>query len=235
MFERDLSLKKTHADHEWHPKHFDVVACLYICALITTWITIPKLFAAGPFTFSGGVLVYPLTCIFGDTLTEIYGFNRTRRLIWMGFICGLIFLFFTQLAIALPVAPDFKLQEAFAAVNGQMPRVVIASYTAYLGCEFSNSYIMSKMKVWSNADNFPLRALASTVVAQFVDSAVFFIMAFAGILSVSALIKIIVVSSVAKILYETLLLPVTNAFVRKLKSLEGIEHFDHGELRMLKF
>lgn len=235
MFERDLSLKVTNADQEWHPKHFDVVACLYICALMTTWVVVPKMFTAGPLVFSAGVLVYPLTCIFGDTLTEIYGFNRTRRLIWMGFICGLIFLFFTQTAIGLPPAQDFALQEAFAAINGQMPRIVLASYTAYLCCEFANSYIMSKMKVWSEANNFPLRAVVSTAVAQFVDSGVFFVIGFTGIMSVAALVKIIVASSLAKIAYETFLLPFTTAFVRKLKTLEGIEHFDRHELKVMEF
>ncbi|MFA6279481.1 MAG: queuosine precursor transporter [Bdellovibrionales bacterium] len=235
MFHRDESLKETSADYEWHPKHFDVVACLYICALITTWVTVPKLFMVGDFVFPACILVYPLTCIFGDTLTEVYGFDRTRRLIWMGFVCGLMFLFFTQLSIILPPATDFKLQEAFAAINGQMPRIVLASFTAYLCCEFTNSYIMSKMKVWSRADNFPLRAVASTLVAQLVDSAVFFVMAFAGSMPSGVLTKLVVTAWLAKTLYETLFLPLTTLAVRRLKTLEGVEHFDRHALDVLKF
>jgi queuosine precursor transporter len=235
MFERDLTLKETRADHEWCPKYFDVVACLYICALFLTWVLASKMFVVGGLILNAGILAYPLTGVFGDSLTEIYGFSRTRRLIWMGFICGLIFLFFTQIAVALPTPLDFRLQEAFAAVHGQLPRIVIASYTAYLCCEFTNSFIMSRMKVWSKANNFPLRALVSTAVAQLVDSVVFFIGAFAGTMPNSVVFQLIVSGWIIKTIYEFILLPVTTVAVKKIKFLEGIEHFDCGELSVLKF
>jgi len=235
MFSRDTSLKIATADQQWHPKHIDIVACLFICANIATWVTAGKLWMLGPFTFSAATLVYPLTCVFGDVLTEIYGFDRTRRLIWTGFGCGLLFLFFVQIAIALPPAPDYKLQDAFAAVNGSLPRIVIASYIAYICCEFTNSSIMSKMKVWSNANNFPLRAVVSTIGAQLVDSIVFFTIAFAGTIPTKIVLSLILGTWIFKSFYEFAVLPFTTIAVHWLKRLEGIEHFDHHKLEIFKF
>ncbi len=235
MFERDLELKETSADNQWHPKHIDIVACLFITANIATWVTAIKLWTWGPLTFSAATLVYPLTCVFGDVLTEIYGFNRTRRLIWTGFGCGLLFLFFVQIAIILPAAPDFKLQDAFAAVNGALPRIIIASYVAYICCEFTNSSIMSKMKVWSKGDNFPLRAAASTIGAQLVDSIVFFTAAFVGIIPLGTLLSLIFGTWIAKSLYELIVLPFTTIAVTWLKKREGVEHFDRHRLEIFKF
>jgi queuosine precursor transporter len=235
MFSHHDHLKVTNGDQGWHPKHFDVVACLYIGALFLTWVTAGKLFAFGGLVLSASALVYPLNCIFGDVLTEIYGFNRTRRLIWMGFICGLMFLLATQIAIALPPAAVYTAQEAFATINGAMPRIVIASYAAYLCCEFTNSSIMSKMKVAQNAKLFPVRAIASTLAAQLVDSAVFFAIAFGGTMPLSALLLAIVSSWLFKTFYETAALPVTTLVVNKLKALEGVEQFDRYTLRVFKF
>jgi queuosine precursor transporter len=235
MLHRDISLKEAGADHEWQPKYIDLVACLYICALILTWVCASKIFMIGGLILNASLLIYPLNHIFGDVLTEIYGFNRTRRLIWMGFICGLLFLFFTQMSIALPPPPSYTMQEAFATVNGALPRIVLASYLAYLCCEFTNSFIISKLKIWQSANNFPLRAVASTAGAQFVDSLVFFGLAFAGTMPNDDLLIMMVTGWIAKVVYEVVALPLTTIAVRKLKSLEGIEHFDHYKLKVFKF
>lgn len=235
MFSRDTTLKTACADHEWHPRYFDVLACLYICTLFLTWVIAGKMFAMGGLVLSASILVYPLNSIFGDLLTEVYGFNRTRRLIWMGFVCGLLFLLSTQAAIALPSAAGYMGQEAFAAVNGAMPRIVAGSYLAYLFCEFTNSWIMSKMKVAQKANHFPLRAAVSTIAAQLVDSAIFFVIAFAGVLPAAELGAAIASSWIIKVLYEMLVLPMTTGVSAKIKSLEGIEQFDRYELSVLKF
>jgi uncharacterized integral membrane protein (TIGR00697 family) len=235
MLHRDMNLKEAGADKEWHPKHIDIIACLYICALILTWVCASKMFIVGALIFNASLFIYPLNHIFGDVLTEIYGFNRTRRLIWMGFICGLLFLFFTQLSIALPPPPSYKIQDAFATINGALPRIVVASYLAYLCCEFTNSFIISKMKLLQSAENFPLRAVASTAGAQCVDSIIFFGIAFAGTMPTHDLLLVMFDGWIAKVLYEVVALPLTTMAVRKLKSLEGIEHFDRYRLRVFKF
>ena len=235
MFARDLSLKEANADKEWVPRHIDVIASLYICTLLLTSILIPKLFSFGPFVFAGGILVYPLNTIFGDVLTEVYGFNRTRRLIWIGLVCEILLVLTTQMAIVLPPAPDFKLQDSYTAIFSAMPRIVVSSFTAYVCCEFTNSFVISRLKLWSNADNFPLRAVASTVAAQTVDSLVFFTAAFAGVVSTKVLVSMILSGIIFKSLYEVLVLPITMVIVRKLKTLEGIEHFDRYSLHFMKF
>jgi uncharacterized integral membrane protein (TIGR00697 family) len=189
----------------------------------------------GAIHFFGGDISLSADLFFGDVLTEIYGFNRTRRLIWTGFGCGLLFLVFVQIAIVLPPAPTYKLQDAFASVNGSLPRIVIASYFAYICCEFTNSSIMSKMKVWSNADNFPLRAVVSTIGAQLVDSIVFFVIAFVGTIPAQVVLSLVFGTWIAKSLYEFAVLPFTTVFVRWLKEREGIEHFDRHKLKIFEF
>jgi queuosine precursor transporter len=238
MLHRDIemnNLRITGADNEWHPKHIDIVASLYICALILTWVCAAKMFHVGPLIFNASLFIYPLNHIFGDILTEIYGFNRTRRLIWMGLICGLLFLFFTQLSIMLPPPVSYKNQEAFALINGALPRIVIASYLAYLCCEFTNSLIISRLKIFQNAKHFPIRAAASTAGAQLVDSIIFFGLAFAGTMSTNDLILLTFDGWIAKVLYEIIMLPLTTIVVRHIKAWEGIEHFDHYKLHVFKF
>ena len=238
MLHHDIAseqLRETGADQEWHPKYIEVIACLYICMLILTWVLASKMFHIGFLLFNASLLIYPLNHVFGDILTEIYGFNRTRRLIWMGFVCGILFVFFTQIAIVLPPPATYTGQSAFAAVNSALPRIIVASYVAYLCCEFTNSFIISRLKIRQNARNFPLRAVASTAGAQGVDSLLFFTLAFAGTMPTGDLLLMIFDGWAAKVLYEILLLPLTTIVVRKIKMCEGIEHFDRHKLRVFEF
>ena len=235
MFDRDIKLKETSADNEWHPRHIDVIACFYVFSLFVTWVVAGKLFVLMGITLSASVFIYPLNAIFGDVLTEIYGFNRTRRLMWTGLFCGFMYIAFTQLAIHLPASPDYKLQEAFAVINDSLPRIVLASYLAYVFCELTNSWVMSKMKVKQDARNFPMRAVASTAAAQLVDSIIFITVAFAGTWPMGVMISVIISTWIAKTIYEFLALPLTTFIVKKLKAFEGIEHFDRYKLKMLKF
>jgi uncharacterized integral membrane protein (TIGR00697 family) len=235
MLLRDLDLRVTNQDAEWQPRYIEVVGMLFVTALILTSVVASKIMTIGFLTISAATLVYPLTCIFGDTLTEVYGFNRTRRIIWMGMVCLAMLVFFTWLAITLPSDASYAHQDAFATVLGSLPRITVASFSAYFCCEMVNSFIMSKMKIWSNGRNFPLRAMASTVAAQAVDSAIFFSMGFIGVLPNAIVVKLIFTTWIVKSLYEFLVLPFTIWFVRFLKKREGIEHFDRQTLYVLKF
>ena len=236
-------LRVTTTDAEWNPKYIDIITAFYILCLVSTWAIGGKLFSIGQFVISAGNLVYPMTCILGYVLTEIYGFNRTRRLIWTGFGCGLIFLALMQAAVHLPPAPGWKLQGAFAAVNqdafatlnGQVARTVVGSFTAYVFCQFTNSFIMSKMKVWSNGKNFPLRAFVSPITAQLVDSIVFFSIAFIGTAPADIIVSKALIAWVFKSCYEIVFVPFATIFVSRLKSIEGIEHFDRHNLTLLAF
>ncbi|MBI4031096.1 MAG: queuosine precursor transporter, partial [Proteobacteria bacterium] len=230
-----LDLRITNGDSEWQPRYIEVAAMLFVTTLLLTAIVAPKIIEISFLTISAATLVYPLTCIFGDTLTEVYGFNRTRRIIWIGLICSGLLVFFTWLAIVLPAAGSYPHQEAFATVLGSVPRIVASSFTAYFICEMINSLIMSKMKIWSKGNHFSLRAMASTVVAQAADSIVFFTMAFLGVLPGTVILKLIVTTWIVKSLYEFAVLPFTILFVRFLKQREGIEHFDNQVLHIFRF
>lgn len=227
------NLKITGNDNEWQPKYIEIAAMLFVAALLITAVVAPKIIQIGFLTISAATLVYPLTCIFGDALTEVYGFNRTRRIVWVGLICEAMLVFFTWLAIQLPAAEVFTFQDSYAQVLGSVPRIVLASFTAYLFCEFINSYIMSRMKVWMGAKNFSVRAMASTIVAQGVDSAIFFVIAFWGILPNEVVFKLIITTWIIKSLYEFFALPFTITFVKWLKKREGVEHFDKQQLSLV--
>ena len=153
----------------------------------------------------------------------------------MGAICNALLILTSSIAIMLPPAADFKLQEAFAAIYVQMPRLVVSSFIAYFVSEFVNSYIMSKMKIWSKAENFGFRAIASTAMAQIIDSSLYFCLAFAGVLPNQLIMKLILTAWFLKVCYEIVALPFTTVFVGLLKKWEGIEHFDRQKLVLLKF
>lgn len=235
MFDRNLNLRVTRQDSEWHPRYLEVAAMLFVTCLIVTSIVASKIVQIGFLTLSAATFVYPLVCVFGDAMTEVYGFNRTRRIIWIGLICMMMTVFFTWLAVVLPPEAGFTNQEGFAAVLGSVPRITLASFIAYFVCELVNSYIMSKMKLWSQGRLFSLRAMASTVAAQAVDSSIFFTVGFLGILPVAVILKLILTTWLAKSTYEFVALPFTIWFVAKLKKLEGIEHFDNQKLHILKW
>lgn len=230
MLSKDLDLRITNSDSEWKPRYIEVVSMLFVTALLITSVIAPKIISIGFLTISAATLVYPLTCVFGDALTEVYGFNRTRRIVWIGFLCMAILVFFTWLAIVLPADASYLNQNAFQTVLGSLPRITIASFSAYIFCELINSFIMAKMKIWSNGKNFPLRAMVSTVVAQAADSLIFFSAAFWGALPFPVIVKLIATTWIVKSFYEFFVLPFTIWFVYFLKQQEGIEHFDRQKL-----
>lgn len=221
----DSNLKISFND-DWNPKLLDIFSALFVFSLIITNILNAKVFEFHGFTFAAGILTFPLCMIFGDILTELYGFNRTRRIILTGFFCSLLFVVFTQIGIALPPAESWHLQNEFSAIYQQTPRIMIASFIAYLCGEFSNSYVISRMKIWSKGKGFSARAIASTLVGQGVDSLVFFPAAFWGILPNEVVINMVFSGWLFKVLYETAVVPLTATLVKRCKQYEGIEHFD---------
>ena len=234
MFSQNFSYRVTGNDSEWQPRYIEIAAMLFVATLLITSILIPKLVDVGFTTVSAGLLMFPLTCALGDVITEVYGFNRTRRIILVGMLCSSLLVIATSVAIVLPPAPSFQHQEAFATLYGVLPRIVLSSFTAYFCCEIINSFIMSKMKIWSSGRYLSLRAILSTVIAQFADSIIFWVMAMAGVLDSKIIIELIITSWAVKVVYELLALPFTLWFVAFLKRLEGVEHFDRQELYVFK-
>ncbi|MCH7878544.1 MAG: queuosine precursor transporter [candidate division Zixibacteria bacterium] len=211
---------------EWTPKYIDVVAIIFVASLLISNIASSKLFDLGPATFTAGILVFPICYIFGDILTEVYGFRRTRRIIYLGFLANAFMVGVLWVAIKLPPAEGWPFQKEFATVHALLPRLVLGSLIAYLLGELTNSIIMSRLKLFTKGKLLWVRTISSTVAGQFVDTFVFAFVAFGGVLQNELLIKLSLWGWMFKVLYEAVVTPFTYLIVGKLKKWEGIEHFD---------
>jgi len=229
-------LRIVEAANEWTPKYLDVIAGLFVTALLVSNLAAQKLFQLGPATFSAGILVFPISYIFGDVLTEVYGFNRARRVIYVGLFANLFMALVLWIAIKLPPAPGWPLQEQFAAVHSLIPRIVLASVVAYVAGELTNSLVMSRLKIATMAKHLWVRTISSTIAGQFVDTLLFVVIGFAGVFTPKLLVAAIISGWVFKVVYEVAATPLTYALVARLKRLEGVEHFDKKDrLSILKF
>ena len=208
------------------PKAFDIIAMIFVATLLISNIAAQKLFAFGSVTFTAGVIVFPITYIFGDVLTEVYGYARTRRVIWTGFVCNILLAGVLWIAIKLPPAEGWPLQEQFATVLGLVPRIVLASILGYWVGEFVNSYVMAKMKVVTQGKWLWSRTIGSTIVGQLLDSCVFVLAAFAFVFPTQLIVKTIVYGWIFKVVYEAMATPLTYIVVGFLKRYEGIDHYD---------
>lgn len=223
------NLKRIDSIKDWQPKHLDVVSAIFVATLLISNITAQKLFHIGPVIFTAGILVFPLSYIFGDILTEVYGFNKARRVIYLGFILNIFMALVLWISIQLPPAPGWNFQNEYSIVHSVVPRIVLASVTAYLAGELINSLIMSKLKLKTSGKHLWIRLVASTAAGQFVDSFLFVLIAFAGSVSVSLLIVACLSAWLFKTFYEIFVTPLTYIFVLKLKKIEGVDHFDKND------
>jgi uncharacterized integral membrane protein (TIGR00697 family) len=196
--------------------------------LLISNLVAQKLVKIGPKTLSCAQLLFPITYIFGDVFTEVYGYAGSRRAIWIGFGASTLMAVMGMITVALPPHPDWHNQEAFATVFGFVPRVVIASLIAYWAGEFANSLVMSKMKLWTDGRYLWTRTVGSTVVGQAVDTVIVVTLLFAGREPVATILNVIVSGYLAKVVYEVLATPMTYAVVGFLKRSEGVDTFDRG-------
>ena len=173
-----------------------------------------------------GVLFFPISYLFGDVLTEVYGYGRARRVIWLGFACNLLAVLAIALAQVLPPAGIWDGQVAFERILGYTPRLLLASFLAYLIEEFANAYMMSRMKILTRGRWLWMRTIGSTLVGQLLDSAVFITVAFTGVLPPEALLVAILVQWLAKSVYEVAATPLTYWVVNTLKRREGVDVYD---------
>lgn len=219
--------------HRWLP----AIAAVFVTSLIVANITAIKLVTVGPFFLSAAILIFPVSYIFGDILTEVYGYARARQVIWIGFLCNLIAVGAIWGSIRLPPAPFWtaggfadaaSFQHAYETVLGFTPRILASSFIAYLVGEFLNSFVLAKMKLATAGRHLWLRTIGSTLVGQLADSVVFFSLAFYGALPGAALWKLILTQWLLKSAYEALLTPATYAVVHFLKKEEKEDHFDRG-------
>ena len=236
MSSNKLSLKITESSAEWTPKYLDVVAAAFVASLLVSNLAAQKLFQLGPATFSAGILVFPISYIFGDVLTEVYGFSRARRVIYCGGVANLFMALVLWIAIKLPPASGWELQHEFGAIHSLVRRIVVASIIAYLAGEFTNSVIMSRLKLRTKGAHLWLRTISSTIGGQFVDTIIFVLIGFGGVFPPGLLVAAILSGWIFKVLYEAAATPLTYLAVAKIKRLEGVEHFDRQEhLTILDF
>jgi len=191
------------------------IACLYIAVLLISNITSTKLVEIWPLVFDGGTLLFPLAYIFGDILTEVYGYKASRRIIWMWLVTSVMLAWLVMLVWWLPAAADWAYQDAYMNILWLTPRIIWASIIAYVVGEFSNAYILAKMKVADAWKSFWKRALGSTVVWQWLDTLLFVVIAFSGIFPWWVIWMIILSNYIFKVWVEIVLLPVTTKITTK--------------------
>ena len=186
-------------------------------------ITIPIF---GTVTFGAGILFFPLGYVLGDILTEVYGFARARRVVWVGFGASLFAAAMAWVVVTLPPSPDWTGQPALAEVFGQVPRIFLASIIAFWAGEMANAFVLARMKVWTQGKHLWTRTIGSTVVGQGVDSLIFYPLAFLGVWQTGLVIKVLVTNYLLKVLWEVILTPVTYRVVAFFKAAEGLDVFD---------
>jgi hypothetical protein len=204
---------------------FVLITAVFVTCLITANIIAVKLIAIGPFILPAAVIVFPVSYIFGDILTEVYGYQRARLVIWLGFICNLIFVVFAWLGQILPAAPFWKGQEAYETILGYTPRLLAASFAGYLVGEFTNSYILAKVKIWTRGRWLWVRTISSTIVGEGLDTLIFITLAFIG--TPSFMWVIIIYHWWTKVGIEVIATPFTYAIVNTLKKKEKIDTYDY--------
>jgi uncharacterized integral membrane protein (TIGR00697 family) len=205
----------------------EVVTGLFVAVLLISNVASTKFVQLGPFNFDGGTLLFPLSYIFGDILTEVYGYARSRRVIWTGFAAALLMSLTFGAVAALPSTNGSEqINAAFNQVLGLVPRIVLASLIAYVAGEFANSYTLAKLKSATDGRHLWVRALGSTVIGQGVDTVLFVLIAFTGVADAPPLTTVIVSNYVFKLLVEAGLLPLTYLVVNLLKRVEQEDVYD---------
>ena len=210
---------------------FLVMAVILIVCLITSNFFVPRLWQVGklPLQLSGAVLLFPISYILNDCITEVYGFRKARFVIWLAFLLSAFVALMSQLVCWLP-APlqdsSRPVAESFNGLFSMVPRTTVASLIAFFIGSTVNAWIMSRMKVATHGREFGLRAIVSSLAGEVADSAIFFPVVFGGILTLPEALKLAGMQVCAKVLYEVVALPLTSWFVRHTKEAEGIDTFD---------
>jgi hypothetical protein len=203
-----------------------IIVAIFVTSLITANIIAVKLAQIGGIVFPAGVVIFPISYIFGDVLTEVYGFHCARLVIWLGFICNLLAVGAIWLAQILPAASFWQGQDAFVQILGYTPRILLASFLAYLMGEYANSFVLAKLKIATAGKWLWVRTIGSTLVGQGFDSIIFISVAFVGSIPAAGLISAIVTQWLMKSTYEAVATPLTYGVVNFLKKVEGIDVFD---------
>lgn len=207
-------------------RYFHGVSMLFVATLIIGNTLAVKIIQFGNFTLPAGIICFPIAYIVNDCLTEVYGYEKTRSVIWWGFFCLALMSLFYYCATLLTPAPFWKEQVAFGKLFGFAPRIAFASFIAFLIGSFLNSYVLSIMKIKTKGKYLWTRTIGSTIVGESADSIIFNFIAFIGVFGFSDLVKIAFSGFVLKTLYEIVMTPLTYFFVGWLKRKEQENKFD---------
>jgi uncharacterized integral membrane protein (TIGR00697 family) len=213
------------SDHRY--KYLDSFITLFVVVLLISNIIASKFFAIGPLRVSAAQVLFPITYIFGDIFTEVYGYSASRRAIWHGFFASFILVALSFIAVEIPPAPEYKDQTAFVTIFKPVGRIVVASLLAYWCGEFANSFTLAKLKLLTKGKYLWTRTIGSTVVGQAVDTTVVMFAGFYGTRPLGVILKLIVSGYLIKVIYETVMTPATYAIVNFLKRTEGVDYFDY--------
>ena len=205
---------------------FMLMGIFFVVCLIVSNLLAVKIVQLGPVTLTAGLLVFPISYIINDCISEVWGYKKARLIIWCGFAMNFIVVGIAQVAVMIPSAPFWDGGESFDLVFGMAPRIVAASLCSFLVGSFLNAYVMSKMKLSSKGRNFSLRAIVSTLVGESADSIIFFPIAFGGLMPNHDLLIMIGVQAVLKSVYEIIILPITIRVVRYVKKIDGSDAYD---------
>ena len=212
-----------------HFRYYDLVMAAFVAILLlSNIIGASKLATVGGVTFGAGILFFPLSYVIGDVLTEVYGYARARRVIWAGFGALIFMAVMSWVVVAMPPADGWDGQAAYESVFGNAWRIVLASVTAFWAGEFVNSYVLARMKLWTDGKHLWSRTIGSTIFGQAFDSLLFYPIAFLGIWSTEQVVTVMITNWLMKVAWEAALTPVTYAVVGTLKRREGVDVFDEG-------
>jgi uncharacterized integral membrane protein (TIGR00697 family) len=210
-------------------RYYDLIMAGFVCVLLcSNLIGASKVAQLGNWKFGAGVLFFPISYLFGDVLTEVYGYARARKVVWAGFGAMIFASFMSYVVLALPPAEGWPHQVAFETVFAATPRIVVGSLVAFFCGELCNSFVLAKMKLGTKGKFLWMRTIGSTIVGEGVDSLIFYPVAFYGIWSHDLLISVMISNYCIKVAWEVLATPLTYVVVGYLKRAESVDHFDYS-------
>ena len=210
-------------------KYYDFVMVAFVTILLTSnLIGAAKVCEWNGFTFGAGIFFFPLSYVFGDIMTEVYGYARARKIVWAGFGAMIYASLMAEVIIRMPPSPIWPNQVALETMFGSTWRIVVASLSAYFCGEFMNSYVLAKLKVKTAGKHLWMRTIGSTIVGELVDSLIFYPVAFLGIWETSLVVKVMIGNYCLKVLWEVVMTPFTYKLVAFLKKSEHEDYYDRN-------
>ena len=213
---------------EEYSKIFIILCTINITCLLTSNIITVKTINILGLIFTAGDILFPITYILNDVFTEVYGFNKSKLIIWTSFFCNLLMIIIFKITIVLPSSDLFEMQEELANILGGTPRILIASFIAFLVWNFANSIVMSKMKVKTEGKYLALRTIGSTLVGEGLDTLIFIPIVFINSLDLQTMIFLIINTFILKVFLEIILTPITYKIINFIKKKENIDTYDNG-------